>query len=147
MLRSHSFQYSDDALNRELIGLLKRAGIDHSLDEDGVIRYSSDEHEFVENELINAIRDRVFPSWQVLTCPEDWIARYRNYMNRRQIPFREEWNDGSLWFLIPRKYRPNSWKLDGPRWREPREMPPMLRGSRSTPQAQIAKRSQRDSRR
>ena len=62
----------------------------------------------------SSIRDKVFPSWQVLTCPKDWIERYRDYMNRHGIPFKEELSDGELWFLIPRKYRPHAWKLDDP---------------------------------
>jgi hypothetical protein len=58
------------------------------------------------------IRNEVFPSWQILTCPKDWIERYRQYMTQHDIPFTEELANHELWFLIPRKYRPHSWKIE-----------------------------------
>ena len=114
MATSHSFKFLDDDLNRELLGLLKKARIGHFVDKDGVIHYSADDVQVVENDLIGSIRDRVFPSWQLQTCPSDWVACYRDYMSRHDIPFREELSNGQVWFLIPRKYRPHAWKLDGP---------------------------------
>ncbi len=81
------------------------------MDKNGVIRYSPDDVAFVENDLICSIRDEIFPSWGILTCPEDWIGRYRDYMARHGIPFTEERSNGALWFLLPRKYRPHAWKL------------------------------------
>jgi hypothetical protein len=114
MPRRHSFKFLDNSLNRELARLLKKARIDHSIDENGVASYSADNQEFVENDLIGSIRDKVFPSWQILTCPTDWTASYKSYMSRHEIPFQEELSDGESWFLIPRKYRPHLWKLDAP---------------------------------
>ncbi len=108
-----TFKFLDKDLNQELVGLLEKAKIGHSIDTDGTIRYSADDDEAVENDLICTIRDRIIPSWQVLTCPRDWTGRYRDYMSRRGIPFQEELSNGELWFLIPRKVRPHSWKLDG----------------------------------
>jgi hypothetical protein len=116
--KSHSFQFLDGDLNRELVGLLTKAGIKHTIDHDGVVYYSPDDEEVVENDLIGSVRDKVFPSWQILTCPEDWAARYKEYMSRHGIPFREERSDGELWFLIPRNHRPHAWKLDGPTKKE-----------------------------
>jgi hypothetical protein len=109
----HSFRFLDEKLNRELVDLLNKSGIVHSIDEDGVVQYSAGDGVAVENNLICSVRDKVFPSWQVLTCPSDWVARYRDYMSRHSIPFREELSDGALWFLIPCKHRPHSWKLSG----------------------------------
>ena len=109
-----SFKFLDDGLNRRLVGLLNAAGIDHSLDEDGVVHYSASAWEVVENDLICSIRDQVYPSWRVLTCPREWIDCYRDYMSRHAVPYELEQCDGELWFLIPRKYRPHSWKLAGP---------------------------------
>jgi hypothetical protein len=114
MATHHSFKFLDNRLNRELARLLKKAGIHHFIDKDGAASYSADDQEFVENDLICSIRDKVFPAWQVLTCPTDWIPSYKSYMNRHEIPFREELSDGERWFLIPRKYRPHLWKLDAP---------------------------------
>ena len=114
MGKSNSFKFLDDDLNRQLIALLKKAKVKHDVGKDGVVHYSSLDDEVVENDLICSIRDKVFPSWQVLTCPRDWIARYKKYMSRHEIPFHEELSNGELWFLLPRKYRPHLWKLDRP---------------------------------
>jgi hypothetical protein len=114
MGKRQSFRFLDKELNLKLIGLVKKANIDHAIDKEGVIHYSADDEEVVGNDLICSIRDKTLPSWQVLTCPSDWIERYRDYMSRHNIPFREELSNGELWFLIPRKCRPHSWKLERP---------------------------------
>ena len=107
-----SFKFVDESLNRRLIDLLKKSGVEHCIDKAGVIHYSPNHEELIENELIGSIRARVFPSWQVLTCPRGWTNRYKRYMVQHNIPFKEELAVGRLWFLIPRKYRPHSWKLE-----------------------------------
>jgi hypothetical protein len=112
MEKCHSFRFLDDDLNRQLIVLLKKAKIKHEVCKDGSVRYPSKHGETVENDYICSIRDKVFPSWQVLTCPRDWTACYRDYMNHHGITFQEELSDGESWFLIPRKHRPHMWKLD-----------------------------------
>jgi hypothetical protein len=126
MSKGHSFRFLDDGLDRKLVVLLNRTEIDHSIDEDGVVHYAAADQEIVETDLICSIRDQVFSSWRIVTCPSDWIACYRDYMSRREIPFREELSDGQLWFLLPRKYRPHTWKLEGPMEKE--------RLARSTPE-------------
>jgi hypothetical protein len=109
-----SFRFIDDDLNRRLIARLAKSGARHSVDKHGVIHYSSDDVELVENEVISSIRSEVFPSWQVLTCPEECAGPYKAYMTEHGIPFSEELEDDRRWFLIPGKYRPFAWKLDGP---------------------------------
>lgn len=106
-----SFKFLEDDLNRRLIALLKNE-IGHAVDENGVIHYSPRDEWSVENDLIGSIRDRVFSPWQVLSCPKEWAERYRRYMVKHDISFKEELSDGQLWFLLPRKYRPHRWKLD-----------------------------------
>jgi hypothetical protein len=113
MKKRHTFKFLDDDLNRQFIALMKKTDVPHHVGRDGTVHYSSDD-EVVENEAICSIRDRVFPSWQVLTCPRSWIGSYRTYMSQRRIPFHEELSNGDLWFLLPRKYRPHMWKLDAP---------------------------------
>jgi hypothetical protein len=112
MKRTRSFKFLEDGLNQELVNRLKKAEIDHSVDEDGVIRYSAGDVEVVENEFLYSIRCKVFPSWQILSFPGNWIGRYMDYISRHDVPFREELIDGKLCLLIPRKYRPHAWKLD-----------------------------------
>ncbi len=112
MKQAYSFKFVDETLNRRLLALLNRAGVKHTVDKGGAVHYSPDDEGVVENDLISSIRDQVFSSWQVLTCPVDWIQRYREYMTKHGVPFREELSNNQLWFLIPRKYRPHSWKLE-----------------------------------
>ena len=108
------FRFLDDDLNQRLLALLRKAKIKHGVGKDGVVHYSRDDEEVVENDFVCTIRDTVFPSWQILTCPRDWTVRYKKYMNDHGIPFHEELSNGELWFLLPRKYRPHRWKLDAP---------------------------------
>ena len=114
MGKSCSFRFLDEALNQQLLTLLRKGKIKHEVDKKGLIHYSPEDEELVENDFICSIRDRVFPSWQVLTCPREWITRYKSYMNSRGIPFQEEMSNEELWFLLPRKYRPHQWKLEDP---------------------------------
>ncbi len=108
----YSFRFLDKDLNAKLVSLLRKAKIPYTVDTKGVVHYSSADEEQVGNDLICSIRDRVFASWQILTCPSDWTDRYRAYMSRHHVPFTEECSNGELWFLIPRNYRPHSWKID-----------------------------------
>lgn len=112
MDRNHTFKFLDSDLNRQLHRLLRKREIDHFIDKDGIVYYSSNDAEVIDNDLVCLIRAKVFPAWQTLTCPSDWMARYKEYMGRHGVPFREELSNGVLWFLVPRKYRPHSWKLD-----------------------------------
>ena len=112
--KRHSFKFLDDDLNRDLLTLLKKAKIAHSVDEDGLVHYFEGDTQDVENDLICSLRDKVFPSWALQTCPSEWIESYKDYMRRHDVPFKEELSDGELWFLIPRRFRPHTWKLDPP---------------------------------
>jgi len=112
MNRTHSFKFMNDTLNLRLIGLLKKANIDYTVGRDGAIRYSACDERIVGNELIRTIRNGVFSAWQILSCPRDWIERYKRYMRRKHVPFSEELINNQLCLLLPRKYRPHSWKLD-----------------------------------
>jgi hypothetical protein len=113
MRKTRSFRFLDKALNGRLAGLLKRAQIDHYIDEHGMAHYAAHDDEAVEDRVICPIRDEVFSAWQVITCPSRWRGRYRDYMKRHGVPFAEELSNGAVWFLIPRKYRPHTWRLNG----------------------------------
>jgi hypothetical protein len=105
-----SFRFIDEDLNRRFLALLKRSAVRHLVDAHGTVHYSTNDAEFIENDVISAVRNRVFPSWQILSCPREWTETYRSYMIRRDIPFSEELDDRQLCFLIPRKYRPHAWR-------------------------------------
>src|SRR5256885_12640758 len=109
MEKCNSFKFLDDDLNQQLIALLRKARIKHDVGKDGTVRYAPDDEEVLENDIVCSIRDKIFPSWQVLTCPRDWTVRYKKYMSHHRIPFHEELSNGKLWFLLPRKYRPDRW--------------------------------------
>ena len=54
-----SFKFSDSDLNRKLIALVKKSRIQHFIDKEGVVHYSSAEEETVENDLIRDPRSSV----------------------------------------------------------------------------------------
>jgi hypothetical protein len=115
---SLSFRFADDELNDKLIDLVKKNRIKHSVDDGGIVHFSPDDEDVMENTLICSIRDDVFTSWQVLSCPRDWTDCYREYMAQHDVPFHEELIDDGVCFLIPRRYRPNSWKLTAKKTRQ-----------------------------
>src|SRR5437870_4797416 len=102
-MKSLAFRFADEALNQRLIQLLAKTGVQHRVAKDGTIHYSPNDEETVENDLISSIRDDVFSGWGILFCPASWAASYREYMSRREIPFKEELRNEQLCFLIPRK--------------------------------------------
>lgn len=107
-----SFRFSDDKLQKQLITLLKLKGsITYRLDKDDTIFFSEKDEERVENEFINKIRDSVFANWKLLFSPNDHISVYKAYMSSHNIPFREEVFNDKITFLMPRMYRPSSWKI------------------------------------
>lgn len=111
MAFQHSFKFVDRKLNEKTIRLMQKAGVFCMVDVDGFIHYSSQDEERVENELISSIRNQVFSDWIILSFPQDWDERYRNYMLKHDIPYGEELRDGRLRFFIPANYRPHQWKL------------------------------------
>jgi hypothetical protein len=110
-----TFRFLNNPLNKQLISLLKKAKVKHSLDQNDVIHYQPDDEEMIENEFISSVRSKTFSSWQLLSCPQEWVEIYKSYMNRHKIKFAEELIDGRVNFLIPRSVRPHSWKLTPPK--------------------------------
>lgn len=105
------FKFIDNSANKVFLRLLKQSGLKHRVDKDGMAQYSATIEKEVENEVIGQVRSRIFDSWQVLSCPADWVSRYRNYMKRHDIAYVEEMLDDEIDFLIPKSYRPHTWKL------------------------------------
>ncbi len=114
MGRTRSFKFADGDLNRKLVALLRKASVEHTVDEGGAVHYAPEQAAALENDLICAVRDQVFSPWKIVTCPRAWVGRYRHYMQRHGIAYQEEWSNGKLWFLIPGKHRPHLWRLNGP---------------------------------
>jgi len=107
----HAFQFLDADLQQQFIEELEKRAIVHRVGHAGEVRFGQDVQQTIENELMCEIRDRVFASWQIVTCPEADVAAYRAFMSKHDIRFQEEISDGERWFLIPRKHRPHSWKI------------------------------------
>jgi hypothetical protein len=105
-----SFRFLDDEFNARLIRLLRDSPIRYVIDAEGVIQYPVAQEEEFEDVLF-AVRSEIFPKWQVLSCPRDWVVRYKRYMTRRGIPFFEQLENRESSFLIPRAYRPHSWTI------------------------------------
>jgi hypothetical protein len=107
----YSFRFLDEKLNHRLIDLLKKSGISFTVDAENAIHYSREAEEFIENEAVARIRRSVFSQWQIISCPSGSAPQYKEYMLQHDVPFVEELIDRRLCFLIPRSYRPHSWKL------------------------------------
>lgn len=115
MTKEYTFRFVDEELNGKLLTLLEKAAVEHTVDNNGVVHYSIADEDRIGNELICSIRDRQFPSWQIVDCPPEWVDSYKEYMRQRDICFVEELTDGRVSFLISDHYRPGSWKLVEPR--------------------------------
>lgn len=48
---------------------------------------------------------------KLLSCPEDWLDKYRNYMNKHKVPYEEVIDGKEICFIIPSKYRPHAWRI------------------------------------
>jgi hypothetical protein len=102
-----SFKFLRNDLQQQLLRLFRASGIKHVIDQNAIVHYSSEDEDVVENHLIKSIRDKIYPSWQVLSVPQDWATRYRNYMKSHQISFEEELVNGDGCFLIHQRLRTN----------------------------------------
>jgi hypothetical protein len=107
----YTFKFVDQKLQRQLLRELKKAKAVYWVDADDAIQYSDDQVDLIENRVLSAVRGRAFQRWQILSCPAGWSHRYKEYMVQHQIPFVEELIDNRLCFLLPRAYRPHSWKF------------------------------------
>ena len=112
MPKQISFRFLNPSLNKKLVASLKKAKVVHTTDASGTIRYSPQFDNQVQNEILPKIRDGVFDSWQLVSCPKNWVSRYKDYMQNHEVPYREELADNELWFLIPRSYRPHKWVFE-----------------------------------
>ncbi len=51
------------------------------------------------------------PEFKVIHCPLDQADRYKEYMNKKGIPFEENRLMDEVQFKVPKKYRPSMWKV------------------------------------
>jgi hypothetical protein len=107
---TRNFRFLNSALNVEFIELLERERIQHRVDNNGVVYFDPENEEEVEDVLAK-VRDEQFPAWQILSCPPDWVNKYRREMKRRRIQFVEELNDGKIEFLLSQRNNPHEWEL------------------------------------
>ena len=114
----HSFRFADPKLNSRLLTQLRAAKVRHAVSDDGEIRFSADDEERIEGEILGPIRDGLYQSWQLIFCPPGWAVRYQTYMKLHKIRFEEQWMDGQPCFLLSRRNRPHTWKLAGDRREE-----------------------------
>jgi hypothetical protein len=105
------FKFADKHLNEQLLSLVKKSAVPSGIERDGRILYRSEDEEAFED-LLAEVRDSVFSRWQVLSCPEDWVQKYRSALEDRGIEFQEELNNGAVEFLIPEECRPHRWKMN-----------------------------------
>jgi hypothetical protein len=134
--QTYSFKFADQKLNQKLISLLLKKQIPFRVKDDQSIHYKPEDEPQIGNELINRLRDTIFKPWQTLSCPNEWVSRYKQYVVLHGIPFAQEYIDDQEGFLLPRKYRPHSWRMDPPaksNGLQKREPISSKRGGRLTP--------------
>jgi hypothetical protein len=102
------FRFMNDWLNTLFIQMVASKGLLVKLDESGVVYYDARVEEAIED-ILAAIRESQFSSWQILSCPSEWVNKYRSEMARRKVPFIEELNDGQIEFLLPGDQEPHDW--------------------------------------
>ncbi len=107
---SRNFRFLNDRLNDLFIHILLGSGLRVGVDDNGVVYFDHADEEAVED-ILAKIRGSRFDSWQVLSCPGDWVNKYRQEMKRRNVPYIEELNDGQVEFLLPQNYEPHDWKI------------------------------------
>ena len=107
-----TFKFVNEKLNHSLILLLKKAKLKFKISAQNLIHYATQDEERIENEIICKIRDKAFPTWQLLSCPAEAAPLYKQYMVSHQIPYEIELCDSEIGFLLPRSYRPHAWKLE-----------------------------------
>src|SRR5947209_5453848 len=110
-MESKRFRFLDSHRNYDLQRRLQQANIPFKRDDKDNVCFSAGDEERIENEIIRPMRDQRFPSWQLLFCPRNWAARYREYMTQHNVPFEEQWVDNDPCFLIPRKCQPHRWNI------------------------------------
>ena len=57
-------------------------------------------------------RRSLFEDWQVLNIPmKDYYYLFKRYMIERNIPYVEEYEDHEIQFLLPKSYKPRTWRI------------------------------------
>lgn len=104
-----NFRFLNQQLNSLFIHQMLESGLKRNLDDNGIVYFNSVDEEAVEI-ILAKIRDSWFDTWQILSCPADWVNKYRQEMKRLNVPFTEELNDGQVEFLIPESCNPHDWQ-------------------------------------
>jgi hypothetical protein len=114
----HSFRFVDGERQRRLLDLVAVSRVRHRVAGDGTLHYSSSDETIVGNELIDSLRDELFPEWAIFTVESDLsapddeeTAKYRAYMQEHSIPFIEEIHGRERWFLISSEHDSFEWKV------------------------------------
>src|SRR5437764_6764170 len=110
MQLSRNFRFLNDRLNCFFIHLMLESGLRVNVDDNGVVYFDPADEGAVED-LLAKIRGARFDDWQILSCPVDWVNKYRQEMKQREVPYIEELNDGQVEFLLPQKYDPHEWQF------------------------------------
>jgi len=111
MQKKKSFRFSDTRLQSRLLKKLRSRKIPFSVGAEGGIIYDTQGNlnDRIER-AVSSVRGEVFPTWQLLFCPEDWVTRYAGYMEAHGIKYIIEIIDGKETFLLSLRYRPHAWK-------------------------------------
>ncbi|MEI8270413.1 MAG: hypothetical protein WCG45_03505 [bacterium] len=110
--RIHSFKFENKKWNKKLISLLKKkAKNKFDIDDDGSICYFDEDKNLIENDIIQLVRNQIFPQNQIFSVPADSFQSYIDYMNKNKICFETEKRDEDLRIVLSIEYMPLFWDL------------------------------------
>jgi hypothetical protein len=108
------FQFLRADLQQKLIALVVAMGLEYWIEDGRLCTHERDR--FVVEDLRSAIRTSVFEDWHLFrgTSAKNPVLynRYRAYIIERGIPFVEEEDNGSRWFLLRKVDDPYKWGVE-----------------------------------
>ena len=109
-----AFCFLDRDLQGKLVKLVRAMGLDYEV-EDGHVRTRDEDWSVVED-LRSAVRSSVFEEWQLWRgnagLDAETRGKYRAYMDERAIPYFEEEENGTHWFIFHAREDPASWGVE-----------------------------------
>jgi len=108
------FRFLRDDLQRRLLRLVAAMELEHR-EVDGYL-CTRERDQYIVEDLRSAVRSSVFDDWHLwrggAAKAPALHEQYRAYMEAHQIPYVEEDDNGSRWFLLSRSSDPYSWGVE-----------------------------------
>ena len=102
-------RFLDKRFQSQFLELLSSAGVKFTVGKSGAANYDGRNYLAVEECAVELYR-RMFKPFRTLACPDDWVHRYKGYMDRRHIPYYVVEEEHGTHFVIPKRFLPQQWK-------------------------------------